>query len=355
MKIAQIAPLVESVPPKLYGGTERVASYLTEELVRQGHEVVLFASGDSVTSAELAAVTRESLRLSPVAHDAVPPTMLMLERVRQRAGSFDALHFHIEFLHHPIFSGLSGRCVTTLHSRLDLPELADFYRHFSDMPLVSISDAQREPLPDARWIATVHHGIPRGLVRFQPDPRGGYLAFLGRISPEKRVDRAISIAKRAGIPLRIAAKVDRADRDYFETEVRPLLADPLVEWIGEIGDAEKSDFLGDALALLFPIDWPEPFGLVMIEAMAAGTPVIAWRRGSVPEIVEDGVSGFIVDDEEQALAALQGLARLDRAQVRACFERRFTVEHMARNYLSVYQQLDSAGGTALRAAVGRAA
>jgi glycosyltransferase involved in cell wall biosynthesis len=355
VKIAQIAPLVESVPPRLYGGTERVVSYLTEELVRQGHEVVLFASGDSVTSAELVAGTRQALRLGPAACDPLPATMLLLEEVRQRAGAFDALHFPIEFLHFPMFRTLAGRSVTTLHSRLDLPGLADFYRQFSEMPLVSISDSQRRPLPHARWAATVPHGLPRHLVRFQPNPAGDYLAFLGRISPEKRLDRAIAIAKRAGIPLRIAAKVDRADAAYFETKIRPLLSHPLIEWIGEIGDAEKSAFLGNALALLFPIDWPEPFGLVMIEAMAGGTPTIAWRRGSVAEVIEDGASGFIVDDEAGALEALRRVPDLDRAAVRACFERRFTVEHMARNYLHVYQQLSVAAATPMRAAVSRAA
>ena len=355
MKIAQIAPLVESVPPRLYGGTERVVSYLTEELVRQGHEVVLFASGDSTTSAELVAGARQALRLDPAARDPLPATLLLLEEVRQRAGAFDALHFHIEFLHCPIFRALAGRCVTTLHSRLDLPDLADFYKRFSEMPLVSISDTQRQPLPQARWVATVPHGIPRHLIRFKPNPAGDYLAFLGRISPEKRLDRAIAIARRAGIPLKIAAKVDRADLAYFEREVRPLLAHPLIEWVGEIGDAEKSDFLGNALGLLFPIDWPEPFGLVMIEAMAGGTPTVAWRRGSVPEVIEHGTSGFIVDDEEGALDAVRRLAGLDRSRVRACFERRYTVEHMARHYLNVYQQLDSVGATPIRAAVTRAA
>jgi len=355
VKIAQIAPLVESVPPKLYGGTERVVSYLTEELVRQGHEVVLFASGDSVTSAELVPGTRQALRLSPIARDPLPSMMLLLEEVRRRAGAFDALHFHIEFLHCPMFRSFAGRCLTTLHSRLDQPDLADFYREFSEMPVVSISESQRQPLPHARWVATVPHGIPRNLVRFNSNPAGGYLAFLGRISPEKRLDRAIGIARRAGLPLKIAAKVDRADSAYFEHEIRPLLNHPLIEWIGEIGDAEKSAFLGNALALLFPIDWPEPFGLVMIEAMAGGTPVIAWRRGSVPEVIEDGVSGFIVDDEAGAVEAVRKLAGVDRAQVRACFERRFTVEHMARNYLQVYQQLDISGASPVRAAVSRAA
>jgi glycosyltransferase involved in cell wall biosynthesis len=339
LKIAQIAPLAERVPPRFYGGTERVVSYLTEELVRRGHEVLLFASGDSVTSATLVPGARRALRLDPSACDALPPMVLLLEQARKRASEFDVLHFHIETLHFPLFRAMADRTLTTLHGRLDWPDLAAFYLEYGEMPVVSISDAQRRHLPHARWIATVPHGLPRNLFRFHPAPRGGYLAFLGRVSPEKRVDRAITIAKRAGIPLKIAAKVDRADVSYFEREIRPLLDHPLVEWIGEIGDAEKQGFLGDALALLFPIDWPEPFGLVMIEAMASGTPIIAYRRGSVPEVIEHGLSGWIVEDEEGALEAVRRLADMDRGAVRACFERRFTVERMAENYLRVYERL----------------
>ena len=337
MKIAQIAPLTERVPPKLYGGTERVVSYLTEELVKRGHEVTLFASGDSMTEATLVSGVPTALRLDPRVRDPLPHALIQLAHVRELAGRFDVLHFHVDMLHFPVFRPLAGRTLTTLHGRLDLPDLLPFYREFSDMPVVSISNQQRQPLPDACWVATVEHGLPRDITRFYSRPDGVYLAFLGRISPEKRADRAIAIAKRVGIKLRIAAKVDRVDEDYFQRQIRPLLSHPLIEWVGEIGESEKPEFLGNALALLFPIEWPEPFGLVMIEAMACGTPTIAYRRGSVPEMIEEGVSGFIVDDEEQAIAAVRRLHDIDRASVRNCFERRFTVEHMADDYVRLYQ------------------
>ena len=339
MKIAQIAPLMESVPPLRYGGTERVVSYLTEELVRQGHDVVLFGTGDSVTSATLVPGAPKALRLDASVRDPLPYMMLHLERVRQRADEFDVLHFHVDVLHFPIFRRLASHTLTTLHGRLDLPELLPFYREFSDMPVVSISDDQRRPLPHARWIATIPHGLPRNLARFYAQPCGEYLAFLGRISPEKGPDRAIAIAKRVGIKLKIAAKVDRADEAYFKNEIEPLMDHPLIEWLGEITENEKPDFLGNALALLFPIDWPEPFGLVVIEAMACGTPTIAYRRGSVPEVIDDGKSGIIVDTEDAAIDAVRRLPRMTRAGVRACFERRFTVERMAADYMRLYQTL----------------
>jgi len=339
LKIAQIAPLMESVPPLRYGGTERVVSYLTEELVRQGHDVVLFGTGDSVTSATLVPGAPKALRLDASVRDPLPYMMLHLERVRQRADEFDVLHFHVDVLHFPIFRRLASQTLTTLHGRLDLPELLPFYREFSDMPVVSISDDQRRPLPHARWIATIPHGLPRNLARFYAQPCGEYLAFLGRISPEKGPDRAIAIAKRVGIKLKIAAKVDRADEAYFKNEIEPLMDHPLIEWMGEITENEKPDFLGNALALLFPIDWPEPFGLVVIEAMACGTPTIAYRRGSVPEVIDDGKSGIIVDTEDAAIDAVRRLPRMTRAGVRACFERRFTVERMAADYVRLYQTL----------------
>jgi glycosyltransferase involved in cell wall biosynthesis len=351
MRIAQIAPLVERVPPRLYGGTERVASYLCEELVRRGHEVTLFASGDSVTAGRLVPGAPMALRFDPRVHDPLPHTVRLIEQVRQRAEQFDVLHFHIDILHFPAFRPLAARTLTTLHGRLDLPDLAPFYREFDDMPVVSISDAQRRSLPHACWIATVPHGLPRDITRFYPQPGGDYLAFLGRISPEKRPDRAIAIARRVGMKLRIAAKVDRADQAYFERDIRPLLDDPLIEWVGEIGDRDKPEFLGNALALLFPIDWLEPFGLVMIEAMACGTPTIAYRQGSVPEIIEHGISGLIVDDEDGAVAAVRTLGAIDRAKVRACFERRFTVERMADDYLRLYRAA-AAGHAGCRAGAG---
>ena len=339
MKIAQIAPLAESVPPRLYGGTERVVSYLTEELVRLGHDVALFASGDSRTGARLVACAPRALRLDPSVRDPLPHHLLMIERVRSHAHEFDVLHFHVDHVHLPLFRALARKCVTTLHGRLDLPDLAPLYREFDDMPLVSISDAQRKPLPNANWVGTVHHGLPEPVCPFNPAPRGQYLAFLGRISPEKGVERAIEIAQRCGRRLRIAAKIDRAEESYWRTRVAPLLADPLLEFIGEVREEDKPALLGHAAALLFPIDWPEPFGLAMIEAMSCGTPVIAWPHGAVPEVVEHGVTGFIVESVDEAVEAVNQLSRIDRATVRRRFEERFSAARMAREYLAVYRNL----------------
>ena len=345
MRIAQIAPLHERIPPLLYGGTERVASYLTEELVRQGHQVTLFASGDSVTAAELVPCCETALRLDPAVRDRLPYHVMQLEQVRRRAADFDILHFHTDFLHAPLVRELSTPSVTTLHGRLDLPDLVPFYRAFPELPLVSISDAQRWPMPPVNWAATVPHGLPPDLLPFRPVATGGYLAFVGRISPEKRPDRAIEIAARAGIPLRIAAKVDRADAEYWATTIKPMIdRTPGVEFIGEIGEREKAGFLGAAVALLFPIDWPEPFGLVMIEAMASGTPVLAFSCGSVPEVIEDGVSGCIVGSMDAAVAATGRIGELDRAAVRRAFDRRFTVESMAQSYLAIYRRLATGVG-----------
>ena len=342
MRIAQIAPLHERVPPKLYGGTERVVSFLTEELVRQGHDVTLFASGDSITSAKLVPCCEMALRLSPSARDALPYHMIMLDEVCRRIEQFDVLHFHIDVLHAPLVRDIADRTLTTLHGRLDLPDLASFYAAFPELPLASISNNQQEYLNNVNWLGTVHHGLPRDLLPFRPNA-DGYLVFLGRIAPEKRPDRAIEIAERSGMPLKIAAKVDRVDQAYWEEKIRPMVeANPDVEFIGEINESDKAGLLGGAAALLFPIDWPEPFGLVMIEAMACGTPVIAYRRGSVPEIIEENVSGFGVDTIEEAVAAVPRIASLDRAKVRATFERRFTAERMARDYVDIYRQLFSA-------------
>lgn len=344
MKIAQIAPLMEAVPPLLYGGTERIVSYLTEELVRQGHDVTLFASGDSRTSAELVATCDRALRLDPRLHDPLPYQMLQLEAVRRRAGMFDILHFHTDLLHFPLLEEFAAPAVTTLHGRLDLPALAPFYRGFDKAKVVSISDSQRDPIPDAGWCGNVYHGLPRALLPFTPRARG-YLAFLGRISPEKRPDLAIAIARRAGLPLRIAAKVDRVDREYFETRIAPLLEQPGVEFIGEIGEHQKAEFLGGAVALLFPIDWPEPFGLVMIEAMACGTPVVAFDCGSVREVIDEGVTGVVAKDIETAAAGVKRAASFDRVRVRAQFERRFTAARMATDYLAIYR---AAAGPAVK-------
>jgi glycosyltransferase involved in cell wall biosynthesis len=336
MRIAQVAPLYESVPPKLYGGTERVVSYLTEALVRQGHDVTLFASGDSSTSARLVASCRKSLRLDPNCCDTVAPHFVMLEEVARRAAEFDVIHFHVDYLHFPFSRRHPVPHVTTLHGRLDISELVSLYREYVETPLISISNAQRVPLGSANWRATVYHGLPSDLLR-PGTGRGGYLAFLGRISPEKGPERAIAIARSAGIPLKIAAKVDQADRAYFETVIRPMIHGPLVDFVGEIGEAEKQEFLGEALALLFPIDWPEPFGLVMIESLACGTPVIAFRRGSVPEVLDAGVTGFVVDDVREAVAAVTRLSELRRSTCRAVFDRRFTAARMAEDYVTVYQ------------------
>jgi glycosyltransferase involved in cell wall biosynthesis len=336
MKIAQIGPLIESVPPKLYGGTERIVSYVTEELVAQGHDVTLFASGDSITSAKLIPCCHQALRLNSKVRDVIPYYMIMLDRVRRMAPKFDVLHFQIDQFHFPVFHTIAGKSVTTLHGRQDLPDLQLLYKAFPDMPLVSISNAQRRPIPDANFAATIYHGLPVDLHRPTLSPRGGYLAFLGRISSEKRLDRAIEIARAVGFPLKIAAKVDAVDRDYFSSEIEPLLKGSDVEFIGEIDERQKTRFLGEASALLFPIDWPEPFGLVMIEAMACGTPVLAFRNGSVPEIIDEGVTGFVVDSVEQAIEAVPRVVALDRYRVRQQFEERFTATRMAQNYVALY-------------------
>ena len=339
MRIAQIAPLHERVPPVFYGGTERVVSFLTEELVRQGHDVTLFASGDFKTSARLVRCCDMALRLNPAVRDTLPYHMIMLDEVRRRIGEFDILHFHIDVLHAPLMREFPDRTLTTLHGRLDLPDLVPFYAAFGDLPLASISNDQQSYLKDVNWLGTVHHGLPRDLLAFSPKAEG-YLAFLGRIAPKKGPDRAIEIATGCGMPLKIAAKIDRVDQAYWEEKIRPMVeANADIEFIGEIGESDKADFLGAAAALLFPIDWPEPFGLVMIEAMACGTPVIAYRRGSVSEIVQVNVSGFIVDTVEEAVAAVRRVADLDRVEVRAAFERRFTAERMARNSVALYRQL----------------
>ncbi len=335
MKIAQVAPLMESVPPRLYGGTERIVSYLTEELVALGHEVTLFASGDSITSAELVSCSTQALRLDPDVRDVIPHCMVMLDKVRERAQEFDVLHFHTDFLHFPMFGSRAANVLTTLHGRLDLPDIKPFYARFNDMPLVSISQNQREPLPRANFVATIHHGIPADLLQPRFDP-GSYVAFLGRISPEKRPDRAIWIARAAGIPLKIAAKVDKVDEKYFRDEIEPLIDGNGVEFVGEISEREKTKFLGEAAALLFPVDWPEPFGLVMIEAMACGTPVLAFRCGSIPEVIDDGVTGRVVKSEAEAVSALWEILSYDRRGVRRRFEERFTATRMAKDYVGAY-------------------
>jgi glycosyltransferase involved in cell wall biosynthesis len=338
MRIAQIAPLTESVPPKLYGGTERVVSYITEALVDLGHDVTLFASGDSTTQAKLEPVWPRALRLDSSIRDRVAPHMLLMETVARRAKDFDVLHFHMDYYSFSVFNRQDTPFVTTLHGRLDLPEQQPVFDTFDTAPVISISNSQRQPLPQAKWLTTVYHGLPDTLYLPQPvEPR--YLAFLGRISPEKRVDTAIRIAQQCGLPIRIAAKIDAADQEYFEREIEPLFALPHVEYIGEIADHQKAEFLSGAHALLFPIDWPEPFGLVMIEAMSCGTPVIAFNRGAVPEVVDEGVSGFIVEDEISAVAAVNRLHLLPRTRVRQRFEERFTSRRMAQQYVDVYQSL----------------
>lgn len=340
VRIAQISPLYESVPPRLYGGTERIVAYLTDALVNRGHDVTLFASADAHTSARLSATRAQSIRLdpSPLKSDLAAHLTLLYE-VQRQMDRFDVLHFHIDLIHLPAFEEVASRTITTLHGRLDLTDLADAYARWPQYPLVSISRQQRLPLPRASWIATVPHGIPADLYRAHTHSSEGYLAFLGRISPEKRPDRAIAIARRAGIPLRIAAKVDAVDQAYFHEHIAPLLDDPLVQYIGEISDGDREAFLGNARALLFPIDWPEPFGLVMIEAMACGTPVIAWNCGSVPSVVDDGLTGFIVNSEDEAVEAVARLPRLNRECIRSVFERRFTADVMAAAYETVYRQV----------------
>jgi glycosyltransferase involved in cell wall biosynthesis len=343
MKIAQLSPLWESVPPQLYGGTERIVSYLTEELVRQGHEVTLFASGDSKTAAQLAPCCSKALRLHDnglINRDA--PLILMLERALGAAsGQYDVIHSHLDFLSFPMSRRSHAPVVTTLHGRLDLPELVPIFEEYAEMPVVSISNAQRTPLPGANWSGTVYHGIPKDLYSYHSGT-GSYLAFLGRISPEKCPDHAIEIAKRVGIPLRIAAKVDPADREYFNRKIERLLEHPLIEYVGEITDAEKNDFLGDAAALVCPYDWPEPFGLVLIEAMACGTPVLAYRRGSIPEIIDHGVTGYICENLTELAQAVSALPLIDRTRCREVFERRFTVERMVRDYVHLYERMAGA-------------
>ena len=340
MRIAQISPLYEAVPPKLYGGTERIVAYLSDALVKRGHDVTLFASADAHTRARLSATRAQSIRLdpSPLKSD-LAAHLTQLYEVKRQIDHFDVLHFHIDLLHLPAFEAVASHTITTLHGRLDLADLPEAYARWPQYPLVSISRQQRLPLPNASWIATVPHGIPADLYRAHPHSGDGYLAFLGRISPEKRPDRAIAIAKRAGIPLRIAAKVDAVDQAYFHEQIAPLLDDPLVQFVGEINDANKEEFLGNARALLFPIDWPEPFGLVMIEAMACGTPVIAWNCGSVPSVVDDGLTGFIVNSEDEAVEAVMRIPRLNRKSIRSVFERRFTADVMAAAYETVYRQV----------------
>jgi glycosyltransferase involved in cell wall biosynthesis len=347
MRIAQVAPLSESVPPKLYGGTERVVHHLTEELVRQGHEVTLFASGDSLTQARLEAVCPKALRLNPNCIDPLAAHVVMMNRVFRQKDNFDLIHFHIDYLHFPISEREDVPVLTTLHGRLDTPDLVAVYREFPDAPVISISDAQRTPLPWLNWMGTVHHGFNVNDYKFYDQP-GKYLAFLGRISPEKGLDQAIAIARRAGMKLKVAAKIDRADREYFETKIKHLLDDPLVEFIGELGFPDTNKFLGNAAALLFPIQWPEPFGLVMIESMASGTPVIAYSRGSVPEVIQEGVSGFIVKNEEEAARAVGQLSMLDRLACRKDFELRFSSARMAHDYLAIYEKLVRAEPIAIR-------
>ena len=339
MKIAQVAPLYEAVPPRLYGGTERIVAHLTDALVELGHDVTLFASADARTNAELVPVRDQAIRLDPhPLKSDLAAHLSMLHELRRRSAEFDIMHFHLDLLHFPFFESRAQQTVTTLHGRLDLEDLPMAYRRWPQYPLTSISSHQRLPLPSASWAAMIHHGVQEDLYEFTARPAGDYLAFLGRISPEKRPDRAIAIAKRTGIKLKIAAKVDAADRTYFAEVIEPMLDDPLIEFVGEIGDAAKSEFLGNAKALLFPIDWPEPFGLVMIEAMACGTPVIAWRCGSVPEIIDEGVTGCIVTSIDDAVSAVGRAATLDRRRIRAVFERRFAASVMARNYVDLYRR-----------------
>jgi glycosyltransferase involved in cell wall biosynthesis len=346
MKIAQVAPLAEAVPPKLYGGTERVVAYLTDALVELGHDVTLFASGDSATKATLSPIWPRALRLDPDVKDPLVPLFMQLETVARRALDFDVIHCHLDYFGFPLLRRLGTPSLTTLHGRLDLPELPALYRLCGDTPVVSISNSQREPLPEANYVATVLHGLPQNLLS-KGEGRGGYLAFLGRISPEKAPDAAIRIAAHAGIPLKIAAKVDRVDREYFNTTVKPLLGQSDVEFVGEIREDQKQEFLGKAAGLVFPIAWREPFGLVMIEAMACGTPVIAFENGSVPEVLKDAVTGFIVHSEDQAVEAVRRIGTLDRDRIRGEFERRFTAHRMARDYLKLYARLAQARRSAI--------
>ncbi|MBV8848564.1 MAG: glycosyltransferase family 4 protein [Methylobacteriaceae bacterium] len=339
MKIAQVAPLYEAVPPKLYGGTERIVSFLTEALVDLGHDVTLFSSADAKTRAELVAVRDQAIRLDPTPFKSdLAAHLSQMSELRRRQDDFDLIHFHTELIHLPFFEDIASRTVTTLHGRLDLKDLGEVYRHWPQYPLVSISDSQRRPLPGVSWAQTVHHGVDSRLFKLVENPRGDYLAFLGRISPEKRVDRAIEVAQKVGLPLRIAAKIEPLEEQYYE-QVKPMLEQPGVDYVGEIGDDQKSEFLGNAAALLFPIDWPEPFGLVMIEAMACGTPVIAWNNGSVPEVIDDGITGFIVAGVDEAVKDVARAAHLPRQKIRNIFEERFSATTMAQNYVRLYQTL----------------
>lgn len=340
MKIAQVSPPIERVPPHMYGGTERIVSFLTEQLVADGHDVTLFASGNSETKAKLIACCDKALRLDAAVKDYLPHLIIQMEQVREHASRFDIIHFHTDLLHYPLCRQIGKKAVTTLHGRLDFPDLVPFFKFFNDSQVVSISNAQRGPLPDLNYVATIHHGLPENLLPYSPKARGGYLAFLGRICPEKRPDRAIEISKRAGVPLKIAAKVDRVDQSYYDELVKPMIAaNPHVEYIGEIDEKQKATFLGDALALLNPIDMPEPFGLVMIEAFSCGTPAVVFRRGSVGEVMEHGVSGLIVESVDEAVEACRRVGSLDRAAVRNTFERRFTASRMARDYVALYRRM----------------
>jgi glycosyltransferase involved in cell wall biosynthesis len=338
MKIAQIPPLYESVPPQLYGGTERVVSFLTEELVRQGHDVTLFASGDSKTAATLFPVVDQALRLNKNTIDSQAPHILQMQEVIEHFQEFDILHFSNDYIHYPISKLLGYPHVTTLHGRLDIPELLPLYKKFPDLPLVSISDNQRKPLSFANWMGTVYHGLPTDLLKLG-EGNGEYLAFLGRVSVEKGLEKAIEIAKRIGIKIKVAAKIDKADQEYYEQHIAKLFDEPFVEYVGEVNEEEKQKFLGNALAMLFPINWPEPFGLVMIESIAVGTPVIAFKAGSVPEVIDDGVTGFVVSNVDEAVKALSNLDKLSRKKIREVFEKRFTADIMAKNYIKVYEKV----------------
>jgi len=351
MRIAQVAPLFESVPPKLYGGTERVVSWLSEELVRLGHDVAVFASGDSLTTARLIPSCQESLRRCPESVDHLAHHFVQMEQVLRHKDEFDLIHFHVDYLHYPISRRERYVHVTTLHGRLDIPDLAPLYDVYSEMPVISISDSQREPLPSLNWQGTVHHGMPIDSYKFHRKA-GSYLAFLGRTSPEKGLDRAIEIAEAAGMRLKIAAKVDKIDQEYFETVIQPLLGSANIEFVGEIGYPEKNEFLGNAAALLFPIAWPEPFGIVMIEAMACGTPVIAYPFGSVPEVVADGISGYVVSDLAGAVDAVKQIGKIDRKKVRKHFESNFTADRMALDYLKIYERMVGRKKTPLTASSG---
>lgn len=338
MKIAQVSPLYESVPPSTYGGTERVVSYLTEELVNFGHEVTLFASGDSITKAKLFPVCEKSLRLNSQSSDSYIHHLIQIQDVMEQSKDFDVIHFHIDCLHFPTTVFLKTPNLTTLHGRLDIPSLDQLYQKFSKVPVVSISASQKSQMPVANWIDTIHHGIPLDLYSLNKKPEN-YLAFIGRISPEKGLDKAIEIAKGLGIKLKIAAKIDKADQKYFDNEIKHLLDHPLVEYIGEVNDQEKNEFLGNALCLIFPIDWPEPFGMVMVEAMACGTPVLAFKCGSVPEVIEEGLTGSIVTSIDEAIKVLPEMFNWDRAICRRHFEERFTASRMASDYIKLYEKI----------------